>query len=285
MKVSVIWLGIFLIGILCIGVLWKGKGVYEAFTTEQKEPMEPMEPMEEGFAGSLDDLQVSSCPANSKQFIDNNGIVLCCDGTVSDGKCQGKTICSLSEGSAQYPTCSTWMAAYLNEKGRNRCPPSMPNYYESRDGKVKGCTSGRRNKDGSGPITQNQKFCKLYSSKLSEDREIDSCTNIRMLENTKCFSRDLPNVNKTLVKPWWNSTAPAYVTCSYVEPGTMSTSECWSNDSLNRLINNLIETGYLPRNFKQNMDPWTKLLFCSITEKVKINKTLAFNDLNKTPVP
>ena len=114
MKVSVTWLGVILIGILLIGILWKGKGVYEAFTTEPRK--------EEGFVGSLDDLQVSSCPANSKQFIDGNGVVLCCDGAVTDGQCQGKTICSLSEGSAKYPTCSTWMAAYLNEKGVTDAP-------------------------------------------------------------------------------------------------------------------------------------------------------------------
>jgi hypothetical protein len=225
MKVSITWLGIFLIGVLFIGFLWKGKGVYEAFTTE--------EIVEEGFQASLDDLQVSSCPAKSKQFIDSNGIVLCCEGTISDGKCQGKPICSLSEGSDKYPTCSTWFAAYLNEKGRDRCPPSMPNYYESKDGTVKGCTSGRRNKDGSGPITQGQKFCKLYNDQKSEEREVDSCTNLRMLENTKCFSRDLPNVNKSLQKTWWNNYAPAWVMCSYVEPGSGAFSQC-AEDSGNK---------------------------------------------------
>lgn len=278
MKVSVIWLGVILIGILFVGVVWKGKGVYEAFTTEQEEAIQ------EGFTGSLDDLQMSSCPANSKQFIDGNGIVLCCDGTVSDGQCQGKTICSLSEGSAQYPTCSTWMAAYLNEKGRNRCPPSMQNYYESKDATVKGCTAGRRNKDGSGPITQNQKFCKLYNDQRSEEREVDSCTNIRMLENTKCFSRDLPNVSKTLQKTWWNNYAPAWVMCSYVEPGSGAFSQCAHDTSWNRLIQRQIEKGDLPRNWKQNINEWEKIWFCSLTEKVKINKTLAFNDLKKTPV-
>jgi hypothetical protein len=277
MRVSVTWLGVILIACLLLGMLWKGKGVYEAFTTEEK----PVE----GFTGSLDDLLISSCPANSKQFIDSNGIVLCCDGTVSDGQCAGKTICSLSEGTQKAPTCSLWFAAYLNEKGRNSCPSTMPNYFESKDGKIKGCTSGRRNKDGSGPITQIQKSCKLYNDQKSEERETDSCTNQKMLENAKCFSRDLPNVNKSLQKTWWNNYAPAWVMCSYAEPGSGAFSQCAEDSSWNRLIQRQTEKGDLPRNWKQNINEWEKIWFCSLTEKVKINKTLTFNDLKRTPAP
>jgi hypothetical protein len=278
MRVSVTWLGVGLILIILLGMIWQGKGVYETFTAEQNYK-------KEGFTGSLDDLQVSTCPANSKQFIDENGIVLCCDGTVSDNKCTGRTICSLSEGSAKYPTCSTWFAAYLNEKGRDRCPPSMPNYYESKDGKVKGCTAGRRNKEGSDPIQSSDSTCKLYSTQLADEREVDSCSNQQLLETTKCFSREIPNVTKRLQKVWWNNYAPSYVVCSYTEPGTTTVTECGTDDSWNRVVQRQIEKGDLARNWKQTVSEWDKVYFCSLTEKVKINKTLAFNDLKKTPTP
>jgi hypothetical protein len=280
MKVSVTWLGIILIGILLIGILWQGKGVYEAFTSEETKEEK------EGFIGSLDDLQVSSCPANSKQFIDSDGIVLCCDGTISDGQCQGKPICSLSEGSARIPTCSTWFAAYLNEKGQNRCPASMPNYYETRDGTVKGCTAGRRNKDGSGPLTQNTKFCKLYKDQKTEEREPDSCTNQKLLEQAKCFSRNLPNVSKTLLKPEWEPTAPSFVLCTYNEPGTLNTTQCITDGTYNRFIDRLIDMGSLSRNWRSNeINDWNKMWYCSIAEKVRIDKTLDFSNVKKTPAP
>jgi hypothetical protein len=280
MKVSVIWLGVSLILAVLLGLLWKGKGVYEAFQEKQQEGFQNTSP------ASLDDLNLNTCPANTNQFVDHNGLTLCCDGEIADGKCSKPPICSLSEGTATLPTCSTWYAAYLNEKGRNRCPTSMPNYYESKDGTVKGCTNGRRSKTGSAPLTQTQQFCRLYTTREQEEREPDSCTNQRILESTKCFSRDLPNVSKRIYKAEWHPTAPAYVMCTYAEPKTLNVTECLSDQTYNRLIDRLIEKGDLSRNWKTNeMNEWNKIWYCSLAEKVKIDKTLDFADLKKTPAP
>ena len=277
MRVSILWLGVILISIVTIGILWKGKGVYEAFTTEPEKL--------EGFqadAASLDDLNVNTCPANSNQFVDSNGLVLCCKGDLVDGQCSTNPICSLSEGTNKYPTCSIWTAAYLNEKGRNRCPPSLPNYYETKDETVRGCTDGRRNKTGSAPLTQKQRFCKLYRTQQEEEGKIDSCENQKLLEQSVCFKNTDVKVEKTLISVL-NGFLPAQVQCNFGDINTRTAGTCITNDSMDRFMTRIFEIlGIRNNDWKSgtvNWDPIEKMNFCSVAEKYKIRKTITFKDL------
>jgi len=162
----------------------------------------------------------------------------------------------------------------------------MPNYYETKDGTVRGCTDGRRNKTGTAPLTQTQRFCKLYPTREQEEREPDSCTNQKILENTKCFSKDLPGVSKMMYKPEWRPYLPAIAICSYNTPSGLDLTQCISDGTFNRLIDRIVEKGELSRQWRTNeMTEWNKIWFCSIAERVKIDKTLDFSEVKKLQAP
>ena len=152
MKVSLSWLGVFLILAFLIYFIVYGSHVYETFQNKD---------IHESFTsqGDPSDLKITKCPASSVSYINNKGITLCCDGIIVNGTCSGTTMCSLSESTSTAPTCSEWMEAYLDEKAVERCPMSMPNYFESEDGKMVGCTSGKRKKDGSAPLGKEASSC------------------------------------------------------------------------------------------------------------------------------
>lgn len=179
MKVSLSWLGIFLITAALTYFIVYGYNVYESFQNHKD--------FREGFVvEDYSDLQVTRCPAGSESFINDKGITLCCEGGVENGKCGGTTFCSLSEPVHSLPTCSQWTEAYLEEKGAKRCPSSLPKYFESVNKQVRGCTSGNRNKDGTDILDRNQPFCKLYNDKKDDESRVDSCTNIILLDKAYC---------------------------------------------------------------------------------------------------
>jgi hypothetical protein len=169
MEISPTWIGIILISITLLFFLHWGlrmcKGVKEGFLNSPSSPL-------------TSDIQLNSCPANSTRFVNSSGQSLCCDGSIVDNQCSGKTLCSLSEQAGTIPTCGEWYAAWLAERGANRCFPGMPNYFEDKATGVKGCTSGPRKPDGSGPASANQKKCILYNSQKDENDKSDSCTNM-----------------------------------------------------------------------------------------------------------
>ena len=269
MEVSVVWLGLVLVIVTLLFLFTEAKGVYDAFQDYEKGSSE------EGFVSSTkDDIRLTSCPADYKQFINNDGQVLCCDGQPNAGKCSGKTVCSLSEGGGGIPTCSTYYTAYLDEKGRNKCPPSMPNYFESRDGKVIGCTAARRKPDGTGPLITSAKFCKIYTSQRDDEGKLDSCTNQVLLEKSIAFSGKglIPKYN--LIS--WGANKPAVVQVSTLLNNMPIT--CYTNSSLERFY----DKEYNSRSWRDTFNRWAgdgKLNFCAIMEKYKIDKSIRFEDL------
>lgn len=255
------WIGILVLGVVVLILFTKSKEVYDAFTNFN---------LNEGFVSTqINDIELKTCPADYKQFIDNDGKLMCCDGEASQGKCK-RVICSLSEGGS-VPTCSSWYTAYLEEKGRDRCPLSMPNYYESKDKQLKGCTSGRRKVDGTAPIGSGI-FCKLYTSERDEISKRDSCTNQKILETAQCFSGTTP-VTKSIVE---QGTLPALITCSFKDT-TGNSLVTYSKDSFDRH-----HTAKSGSSWKQNFkswDPLSKTSASHIAEKYYIDKTLSLFDL------
>ena len=275
MEVSVVWLGVALVIVTLLFLLTQAKGVYDAF-------QDYGEDVKEGFLSSTqDDIRLTSCPADYKQFINNDGQILCCDGEANAGKCSGKTVCSLSEGAGGIPTCSTYYTAFLDEKGRNKCPPSMPNYFESKDGKVRGCTSGKRKPDGSGPLESKTKFCKLYTSQREDEGKADSCTNIMMLDKTICFPGTSVKTDKTLSEVL-GGFLPARVQCSFGDPSLKTAGTCETDQSMDRFMNSIYTLLGIRGSWKDGFmrwDPLDKINLCSLTQKYKIDKTISFQDL------
>ena len=279
MRVSLSW--IFLISLILVLIVMgvKGFDVYEAYTSTPSNTYE-------GFQGGLtDDLQIRMCPAESKSFIDSEGQTLCCDGMLEGSTCNGRVICSLSEGSKNTPTCSRWYAAYLDEKSQKKCPPSMPNYFESRDGKIKGCTAGRRNADGSGPLEATSKTCKLYLNKTDEDEKADSCTNQLYLESTKCFDTPVQDLKKGM----WEvgKGMRPLVFCSYSKNagvgggggGFSLPGGCLATDSAKRFFQYAIDKGQLPRDYLNTLSKREKEFICKFHERLEILKTITDKDL------
>jgi hypothetical protein len=271
MEVSVVWLGLGITILALLFLLTRAKGVYDAFQNYDTK--------DEGFIGSSqDDIHLTSCPADYKQFVNNDGQIQCCDGTPNSGKCSGKVICSLSEGQ---PTCSAWYTAVLDEKGRNKCPPSMPNYFESKDGKTKGCTSGKRKPDGSGPLETSAKFCKLYTSQRDDEGKVDSCTNVMLLDKTVCFPGSSVKTDKNLSSVL-NGFLPARIQCSFGDPSIRTAGTCETDQSMDRFMNSVYKLLGIQGSWKDGFmrwDPLDKINLCSITQKYKIDKTIGFQDL------
>lgn len=215
-------------------------------------------------------------------------------GDVTSDQCKGEAICSLSEKVGNLPTCSEWYLNYLRQRGRGRCPRSLPMYFESYDGKVKGCTFGRLNKEGTAPAAPDQKKCIIYQTKQQDEGKVDSCTNIKLLENTVCFPGSTVPAQKQLVD-WYNGAFPVIVTCKFTDQNR-TPSGCFTDDSIIRHVDSVIQ--YYKRETRnsytdsiekwkarvKNWDPISKVVFCSVAKKYKIDKTISFNDLPKLEV-
>lgn len=277
MEVSVVWLGLAIIGITLLFLFTQAKGVYDTFQNYGSSSAN-----KEGFVGgNTSDIRLIGCPADYKQFVNNDGQILCCDGTPNSGKCSGRTICSLSEGAGRLPTCSAWYTAYLDEKGRNKCPPSMPSYFESKDGKTKGCTAGARKQDGTGPLEGSAKFCRMYTSQREEEGKANSCSNVLLLDKTVCFPGTSVKTDKSLTEVL-GGFLPARIQCSFGDPSLKTAGTCETDKSLDRFMSGVYTLLGIRGSWKESFmrwDPLDKINLCSITQKYKIDKTIGFSDL------
>lgn len=175
MRISIGWIAIFLL--LSLSVAASVLPFCESFknTSEKKE----------GFISGSNtsiDLNIQACPKNSSMYVDRTtGFTLCCDQPLENGTCPVKALCSLTKNVKEYPSCSTYVNALLEQKGNGRCFPEMPNYYEDSKTGVRGCCAGPRKADGTGPATVNAPQCRIYSSESDEKQRGDSCTNMKAL--------------------------------------------------------------------------------------------------------
>lgn len=281
MKISVAWIGVFLVVAILVYFSIYGYHIYEEFQSL------PSPSVKEGFEVGVDDLTITTCPAETKRFIDDGGRVLCCDGEAVGTRCNGKLVCSLSDKGTGLPTCGVWYKALLDQKGQGKCPPSMPHYFERDGGRAKGCAASGLNATGTGPRTPETKFCKLYSTAKDEDSKLDSCTNIAMLENSTCFQLSkVPGSKKVLEKLLDN--LPPVVSCSYINPNEFQTTKCMVEGSFARLadsfmlMNNIRNSNW--RNQANKGNTYAKLQFCGPAEKYSIQKTATLKDIETMTV-
>lgn len=269
MKVSVAWIAVgIIIGIILFFTV-QGFSIYEQFTN-------PVEGFTDADEQDLD-IKITTCPADTSSYVDGGGRTVCCDGTVANGKCSGKNVCSLSEPIAGLPTCSAWLDAYLENKGSKRCPQSMPNYYENKNAMQSGCTAGHRNAQGTGPAATTNKFCTLYHSEKDETLKLDSCTNQKMLEEAKCLSKP---TSRSLSE--WGGVPPA-VNCSGIDTGSLTPLTCLDDYAFARIID-YWAGNYAPqyKNWKEQSVAWGanwKMNFCSVVQKVTVDKSMNMREL------
>jgi hypothetical protein len=278
-NITVTWLGVALV--LGAVILLTIQGISVLDIIFKKDSVEP-------FANPyFEDLQLTSCPADTEQYIDEGGRSVCCDGKVVGGKCGGRQVCSLSEGFGGLPTCGEWLGAYLAEKGRDRCPDSMPNYFENSKTGVKGCTSGDRVRDGTAALSRPaDKQCKLYNGKDDDMIKMDSCTNQLMFERTKCFSKDINGTKKQFIDG--RGQMPPTINCSVMDINAFQAGNCVEQTSFARSIDYLINKHFpQAKQWKDNSHNWPpqyKLTFCNVMQKLNFDKTIQFDDLKKISV-
>jgi hypothetical protein len=271
MKIPVVWIGVVLIVVVLLVFSIKGYRIYEEFANENTFYSKRNSTVKnvEGFLeieipDPLDrDIVLKSCPVDTNFYIDSKGRGACCDSRIVNNTCSGNVICSLSEGSTGLPTCGEYYSAILDEKGGRLCNSSIPNYFESDT--MKGCTSGLRTKDGKGPLRkQKDQVCILYDSVQDELTKVNSCTNAELFAKTSCFTHPVAGSQKTLETM---DTYPALVSCSYTDSSDIYLGKlprkCYSDESLERYLNNRITDGSISRTIleKPKDDRW-----CSVAQ-------------------
>jgi len=275
-NIGVTWIGVFLVVSAVIILTIRGINVFRIIF-----------PTEEGFTTQefSEDLHLSTCPAESKSYVDDGGRTVCCDGDIIEGKCKGTQVCSLSENFGNLPTCDVWFGAYLQEKGAKRCPPSMPHYFEDLRAGVKGCTAGNRTKEGKGPASSSDKSCKLYNDKDEDLIKIDSCTNQKLLEETQCFTNHLDGTSKQFTN--WGEIPPP-IFCARLDKTSMMPINCLNEKTYARALDYLVEKYYPQfkdwREMSTGWGPQWKLNFCSVIQKLNIDKSIEFKDLDSFKV-
>ena len=154
---------------------------------------------------------LKSCPPGYKSFYNNDGNMICCQGDVLANKCLGDNQCTLNgPGSKEMPNCVEALLNMYKEKGKNQCPPSMPQYFEDASKNTKACTKGRLNQTLSSPQTANQPSCIIYDTWDKNRLSKNSCYNQKMLDAVQCFGN---NCTKELTQP--NPTAPPLVAIGF----------------------------------------------------------------------
>lgn len=280
MKVSVAWIGVILVVAILAYFSIYGYQIYEEFRS-------PPPSVKEGFEVGVDELTITTCPAQTNRFIDDGGRVLCCEGEAVGTRCNGKLVCSLSDNNTGLPTCGVWYKAFLDQKGQGKCPPSMPHYFERDGGRVKGCAATGLNPSGTGPRTPQTKFCTLYATAQQEDRNLDSCTNVAMLERTTCFPASRVRGSKKILEKLRDDLPPV-VSCSYMSSNNFETTKCMNESSFARVVDTfMLMMNIRNSNWRENINkgnPYTKLQFCGPAEKFSIQKTVALKDVEKMNV-
>jgi hypothetical protein len=221
----------------------------------------------EGFAPAGPVPSIGFCPMGYNPFHDKNGNQVCCDGKVIGNKCLGTPRCGQTTR-AGLPTCGQMLKDYYATKAKDVCPPSMPNYYESQDRKLAGCTEGGLTPQLTAPNLPSQKTCRVYASDADNSAKPDSCFNQRQLEQTPCFGA---GCQKSLsVQP------SAGVALVQVEFGGTDghLHSCYTTDSYTRFLDKS-QPGWQSKGL---FDPKKSLKLCAVAKKVFVDRTMDEKD-------
>ncbi len=187
-------------------------------------------------------IRFTECPAGTTSYITSEGDTNCCSGEIKKGKCVGVNMCSLSP---KYPgsslqSCSEIIRYLWNQRSRDWCPSSAPNFYGTMNRYSNGtfnewgCSSTVSTATGGKP-TSATTFCTIYTTEEENLSNIGtganqasiSCRNMRDADTAKTLITgsttlwEPQNSNPALIKlsftPLMNGTTTngttATVTC------------------------------------------------------------------------
>lgn len=221
----------------------------------------------EGFVAAAPQQSISFCPMGYNPFHDKNGNKVCCDGKVVGNKCQGTPRCGQSTR-AGLPTCTQMLKDYYATKAKDVCPASLPNYYESQDRRLAGCTAGALNADLTAPTLPSQPVCHVYPTDADNHAKADSCLNQRRLEATPCFG---VNCQKSLSVQSTAGLALVQVEFTGTD-GHRHT--CYTTDSYTDFLDKT-QPGWQSKGL---FDPKKSLRMCAVAKKVYVDRTMDEKD-------
>ena len=138
--------------------------------------------------------ELSTCPLQSKAYLDRHGDTLCCTGSLSpEGDC-AKPLCALAKRS-DMPSCKAMLDAANQTIGANVCPPSLPNYYTDGRGTT-GCTEGPLNNERTAPSSMSSKICKVYSNTPLNDKGLITGFTLNDIRNDSCIIEKRKEIGK-----------------------------------------------------------------------------------------
>lgn len=226
------------------------------------------ESFEDVKLGSDDyDIQLQACPSGTSSF-NSKGDILCCDGSIVNEMCNGRTVCSVSDEKPSMPSCVNLTRKTFAEKANRFCPPTLPKFFEDTSKNSSGCTNGKRTSDGKAPLTTSQPKCTIYSSFKENQNKLDSCDNIKQKDLFKCPGGSKP----ILTSP--RADKPALVQCTFTTNTDPQPLTCFSDKSL---ISHYLEL--LGPDWKKMMARENKLSFCSTAQKYYIDRSISEEEL------
>jgi hypothetical protein len=211
------------------------------------------------------DIQLQACPSGTSSY-NSKGDILCCDGSIVNEMCNGRTVCSVSDDKPSMPSCVNLIRKTFKEKSNRFCPPTLPKFFEGPAGS--GCTNGRRTTDGKAPLTTSQAKCTIYTSFTDNQNKLDSCDNIKQKDLFVCPGTSRP----TLTSP--RSDKPALVQCTFTTNTDPQPFTCYSDKSL---MDNYLAV--LGPDWKKMMTKENKLSFCSTAKKYYIDRAISEEEL------
>ena len=165
-------------------------------------------------------VNVSSCTPSTNSYITLAGDTNCCNGDIVNKQCNGNIVCTLSSNNSKnIPKCSDLNSALWSERSREFCPKKMPYYFGQINRKSnlpEGCSESHHTPDGSAPQNQSLPNCKIYKTMDEEFSNIDSCLNLKALEN---IMKPIPSATVNII-PIPN--LPALLTATYLPPNGSS---------------------------------------------------------------
>lgn len=172
-----------------------------------------------GNTNSGSGVVLTTCPSGTQSYITEAGNTYCCDGDIVDGQCNGKNMCTLSPNPPEkgLETCSGWLIKEWKRRSARFCTKNMPHYFGLMNrgpGIKEGCSASQPTSDGTQPFIPTDPQCKIYDTREKELSNVDSCYNVKAMENLVC-----PQVNATksrVLYPIPGKAMPAILKCNYM---------------------------------------------------------------------
>jgi hypothetical protein len=195
----------------------------------------------EGFTDTTA-TQLSFCPVNTTAYLNLDGDTECCDGRVTMNECMGTPICAISTTSS-LPPCSEIQATYYKIQANDKCPPSMPLYYEGIGG-GSGCAS-MLNDTKNGPVNNGTPQCTIYKDMPTNYSDSTSCYNAMNLETISDRAKKLFDSNGVTTSYLTSALTPQkignqvlhMVQVSYNQTPTSTPTTCYYASDLAIMIN------------------------------------------------